>query len=90
MNRSYPGLSCPHGIRWRSIGDGKRFIVELGGSQMAVVVSAPGLVSEPFFGTRLEANTVEFWFVMQLAMLAGFANLPSKLVAFAKRASERM
>jgi hypothetical protein len=52
MNRSYPGLSCPHGIRWRSIGDGKRFIVELGGSQMAVVVSAPGLVSEPFFGSK--------------------------------------
>lgn len=25
------------------------------------------------FGVRLEANTVEFWFMMQIAMLCGFA-----------------
>lgn len=31
------------------------------------------LVFQPVFGKQLEANTVEFWFVMQLAMLAGFA-----------------
>lgn len=31
------------------------------------------LIFEPAFGTRLEADTPEFWFLMQLAMLAGFA-----------------
>lgn len=31
------------------------------------------LIFKPVFGTQLEANTPEFWFLMQLAMLAGFA-----------------
>ncbi|TPJ14387.1 DUF4396 domain-containing protein [Mesorhizobium sp. B2-7-3] len=31
------------------------------------------LLFKPVFGTQLEANMPEFWFLMQLAMLAGFA-----------------
>ncbi|EJW13171.1 putative integral membrane protein [Rhodovulum sp. PH10] len=31
------------------------------------------LIFLPLFGTRVEPNTPEFWFTMQIAMLAGFA-----------------
>lgn len=43
------------------------------------------------FGARLSADTVEFWFVMQIAMLAGFAtSLPANWLLIKSGIKERM
>jgi hypothetical protein len=56
-----------------------------------VMAVAQFAVFRALLGTRLEVNTPEFWFVMQLAMLAGFAtSYPVNWWLIATGVKERM